>query len=207
MKTIAVIGANGRSGQTFVRAALSAGYHIRGGAHGSSSLFYHDNLEIITIDSTKAKDIAKLIKGCDAVVSLIGHGKNSPDNLLADTMKVLATEMPKAGITKLVSLTGTGVRFDGDHITLGDRLIHVLLKIAMPKILKDGRAHAEVLKNSTLDWTIIRALVLTTGSQTAFTLKTHGPAKFLCPRENIAAGILQILKTTEWNQKAPIVSK
>ncbi len=207
MKVIAVIGANGRSGQAFVHNALEAGHHIRGGIHSDVLLQPHKNLEVVKVDSTNPSDIAKLIKGCDAVVSLIGHGKGTPDNLIAETMRVLSTEMPKANIMQLVSLTGTGVRFDGDHITIGDRLIHILLKLLMPKVLKDGCAHAEVLKNSSLDWTIIRALVLTTGQRTAFTLKPHGPAKFLCPRENIASGILEILGSDTWTKKAPIVSR
>src|ERR1700681_4929926 len=100
---IAVIAANGRSGQAFVEVALAAGHTVRGGVRNSSHLIPHANLEVVSCDATKTHDIRKLCSGQEAVVSLIGHVRHSaPDVQTIATQRTIEV-MHQLGIMRYVS--------------------------------------------------------------------------------------------------------
>lgn len=204
---VAVIAANGRSGSVFVKEALAAGHTVRAGVYGQHSLPEHEKLEVLQCDATKPEDLTKLLAGCDTVASFIGHGKKSPAHVQTDAISLAIKTANKLGIKRIISLTGTGVRFPGDKITLIDRFLNFGIARVDPKRIKDGKDHVEVLKQSSLDWTIVRVLKLSNGTAGAFTLKIHGPAKLLTPREEVAKACLEALESEAYIKTAPVIGK
>lgn len=204
---IAVIAANGRSGAAFVRAALEAGHTIKAGVHKGHAFAAHPALTVLECDATSSEDVARLIKDQDAVVSFIGHVKGSPAHVQTDAMRVLSAQMKLQGIKRLVSLTGTGVRFAGDKITLIDRILNLSIGIIDPARIQDGKDHVEVLKGSELNWTVIRVLKLQNIPAKAFSLKAHGPTKVVVGREEVALAVLRVLNETSFIKEAPIISR
>lgn len=204
---IAVIAANGRSGKAFVEHALAAGHTIRAGIHAVNTLHPHKNLTTAVCDATKPEDVAKLIAGQDAVVSFIGHIKGSPDSVQTDTMRVLVQAMKTQNIRRIISLTGTGVRFPGDRITLIDRVLNAAIAIIDPKRIADGKNHVKVLQESALDWTILRVLKLQNTKPKPFMLKAHGPTKLFVSRDDVARAALQVLENNSFIHETPILSK
>lgn len=203
---IAVIAANGRSGKAFVAEALAAGHTIRAGVHGSSDLPSDERLTVLSCDATKAEDLQALLEGQDAVVSFIGHVKGSPANVQTDAMKVLVRVMDTIGVKRVVSLTGTGVRFPGDRISLVDRVLNLAVSVIDPARVKDGRDHVEVLKQSAQDWTVLRVLKLENIPPKPFTLREHGPTKWVVSRQDVAKAALQVLEDASFVRQAPILS-
>ena len=206
MKTIAVIGAGGKSGRMFVKAALAAGYTVKAGVHRHNPFNPQEQLAVFTIDATKSEDIAALFHGCNAVVSLIGHTKGSPKRVQTEAMKIVIAEMKKQSISKVISLTGTGVRFPGDTISIADRMMNAPVALIDPNRIQDGIEHAKILKNSGLDWTIVRVLKLTNQTPLQFSLTSGGPGKLFVPRAEVANAILIILDSNDYSQKAPVIS-
>lgn len=204
---IAVIAANGRSGQAFVKQALAAGHTVRGGILGKSTLEPHERLVTVECDATRQSDLQNLIHGVDAVVSLIGHVKGSTPHVQTDAIATLVIVMKQEKISRVVSLTGTGVRFKGDHITLADRVLNFGVGIAIATRVNDGIDHATVLQESGIDWTIIRVLKLRDIPKKPFTLREHGPTKPYVGREEVASAILEVLEQKSFIQKAPIIGK
>ena len=135
---LAVIAANGRSGKIFVEHALAAGHSVRAGIHHANSLSPHAQLEVIPCDATSVDDLTKLLKDQDAAVSFIGHVKGSPPHVQTDAMQALVSVMRTRGVTRVISLTGTGVRFPGDKISMIDRLLNLSISIIDPARVKDG---------------------------------------------------------------------
>jgi len=205
-KCIAVLGANGRSGREFVLAALAAGYTVRAGVHGGS-IEPKKGLNVIDCDATNQADLPRLLNGADFVVSLIGHVPGSPKEVQTNAIKTIIQAMRTKNLTRIVSLTGTGVRFPGDRPSLIDRLANFSIKIIDPNRVKDGISHAKVLQSSQLNWTIVRVLKLTNGPASELRLTSGGPAKQLTSRAEVAQAILRILEDPEFYQKAPVISK
>lgn len=203
---IAVIAANGRSGKAFVEQALAVGHSIRAGVHKGNTLTSHPQLTIIECDATNHADVEKLIQGQDAVVSFIGHVKGSPAQVQTDAMRVIVAAMQHQGITRLVSLTGTGVRFPGDHISLVDRFLNAGISIIDSQRIQDGKDHVAVLQQTDLDWTVIRVLKLQNITPKPFSLKINGPTKWMVGREEVAQAVLQVLEQNSFIKSAPIIS-
>lgn len=204
---IAVIAANGRSGQAFVHKALSAGHTIRGGILGKSFLPEHPNLTTVSCDATDPEQVKALINSCDAVVSLIGHVKGSPAHVQTQAISTILDCMKSLEITRIVSLTGTGVRFPGDKITLLDKFLNLSINIVDPNRVKDGIDHVKLLEHSDTDWTVIRVLKLQNVAEKPFTLRENGPTKPYVGRDEVASAILQVLEQNSFVQKSPIISK
>lgn len=203
---IAVIAAQGRSGQIFVKEALAAGHSVVAGVRGESPFTLHDNLEIRQCDATNLEDVTRLIQGSDAVVSLIGHVKGAPGDIQTRAIKTIITAMNDAGLKRLVSLTGTGARVKGDTPSFIDRVLTLSIRIIDPKRVVDGRLHLEVLRMSDLDFTILRVLKLTNGNAGSFTLTPHGPGKMFVPRQEVARAILEVLENNTFARQFPVIS-
>jgi putative NADH-flavin reductase len=203
---IAVIGANGKTGQIFVNEAVQRGYEVRAGVFHENSFKKSDYIEVVQCDATKLEDVEKLISGCDVVVSLIGHVKGSPAFLQTSSTANILSAMKKHNMSRVLSLTGTGVRMAGDKPSLVDKMLNIAVKIADPERIIDGIAHADVLRESDLDWTLLRVLKLTELPMHKYSLSPGGPARLLVSRHAVADALLKIIEEKSFKKQAPVVS-
>lgn len=203
---IAVVAANGRSGAAFVAAALKAGHYVRAGIHGGHEFSASESLEVMTCDATDLESVTKLIKGCDAVVSLIGHTKISPAYVQSTATTIILSAMDIEKVSKVVSLTGTGARMPGDTPNLIDILLNMAVRFIDKRRVIDGITHLEIFRKSSVDWTVVRVLKLTNGATRPFHLTANGPAELWSSRKEVAEAILYILESGEYARQAPILS-
>ncbi len=204
---IAVIAASGRTGQAFVETALIAGHSIRAGVRGKSHLKPHPNLMVVECDATNEVQLKNLLLGQDAAASFIGHVKGSEPNVQTLAIQKVVDVMTGLGVKRLVSLTGTGVRFSGDKISLIDRFLNMSIGIIDPARVKDGKNHVGILKASGLDWTVIRVLKLQNVSPKPFELREHGPTKWYVGRQEVAQAVLRVLEQRSFIKQSPIIGR
>jgi putative NADH-flavin reductase len=202
---IAVLAAGGRSGREVVRELLGAGHTVVAGVRQNHHFEMHPSLEIQTCDGTALDDVKRLIRGCDAVVSVIGHRRGSRADVQTATTMNIVRVARHAGLSRVVSLTGTGVRFAGDRVDRIDRFLNLAIRLIDPQRIQDGLDHAEILKASGLDWTLVRVLKLTSGRPGQFQLLPHGPGKLLVPRAEVALAIRSVLENNSHIRQAPIL--
>lgn len=203
---IAVIAANGKSGQAFVHAALAAGHEVVAGVHRSNPFTDQNSLTVKTCDATDLASVSELIEGCDAVVNLIGHVKGSPATVQTDATKVIASTMEQQKIKRYIGLTGTAVRMMGDRITLIDRMMNAAITVIDPKRIKDGKNHISALQAGQLDWTIVRVLKLTDNKPGSYYLSDSGPVKTFTSRKEVGQVIVSLLEHGSYIRKLPIIS-
>lgn len=204
---IAVIGANGKTGRVFVNEAVQRGHTVHAGVYRHNYFTDSDYIKVIKCDAMVLSEVEKLIKGCDAVVSLIGHSRGSPEFLQTTATANILSAMSRYGMKRFVSLTGTAVRAKGDKITLSDRVLTILVMLVDSARVRDGRAHAELIKKSKLDWTILRVQKLANLPQHRLHLSKHGPARPIVSRVSASAGIIDILVEDIYKKSMPIVSR
>ena len=109
------------------------------------------------------KDVERAVAGTGAVLSALGHTKTSSKDVLTEGTKNIVAAMNEHGVRRLVSLTGAGVRDPKDEPKLVDRRIGSLLKLLQRDPLEDAMAQARVIRESDLEWVIVRAPVLNEG--------------------------------------------
>jgi putative NADH-flavin reductase len=163
MKQIALLGATGGMGNEFLKQALAEGYRVKALVRNLDKIkIDHPNLELIEGDVLQEDDVRTLIQDCEVVASLFGHVKNSPEWLQTTGTKNILAAMKSEKVNKIISLSGGGLPFpEKDQPKFIDKMIRTIMKIAVPKILNDAIAHAELLKKSNTNWIIVRGPRLT----------------------------------------------
>jgi putative NADH-flavin reductase len=165
---IVVFGATGKTGHHLAAQALSAGHEVRAFVRDASRLpVRHESLQIVEGDVLDATRVEQAVSNTDAVLSILGHTKTSTNDVQTVGMENIVGAMKKNGVSRLVSLTGAGVRDEKDRPKLIDRVFRLLLKLLQRDVLEDAENHAEVIRESGLDWVIVRAPQLTDGPRTS----------------------------------------
>jgi len=160
--TLALFGATGRTGKRVLVKALAAGYRVRVLVRDPARLDVEsDRLEVVTGDVTDPKAVAETVAGSQAVLSLFGHVKGSPKTLQSDGTRAIVEAMKAHGVSRIVTLSGGGLRAPGDKPKAPDTIIRFLLKTMAAHVLADAESHLDELTRSGLDWTVVRAPRLT----------------------------------------------
>lgn len=202
---IAVIGACGRTGKIVCQQALKRGHKVNGLSRDKCGNL---GIDFVIGDGLNETDVAKAIKGCDAVISVVGHIKLKEVNTQTRVIKNVIYAMDKHGVKRVVSLTGSGVRIAGDNVSLTDRALNVPLKMVDKSRVTDGINHYHALKRSDLDWTVLRVLKLTNQNKTEdYLLTSGGPAKTTISRKTAAKILVDIAEDNQWIKAAPVVTK
>lgn len=160
-KTIAVLGLSGRTGQILGKMLLDKKYKIKALVRNSNRLkISHPNLEIFEGNVENVYDLEKLTTNADAVVSVMGYSKNSPDFFQTKCIKKIIPLLEKSNCKKLILLTGSGVPFDNDVNTMGNKFLSFIIKKIAKIRFQDGVLQVEELKKSSLNWTVFRCPLL-----------------------------------------------
>ena len=159
--TIALFGATGKTGRRVLARLLGAGYSVRALARTPARLGVVGGLTVITGDVLDPDAVAETILGSDAVVSVFGQVKGSPLWVQTDGTRLIVEQMQAQGLTRIVSLSGGGLRDPHDRPKAADHVIRFLLKTLSGRVLADAEGHLRVLEQSGLDWTVVRGPRLT----------------------------------------------
>ena len=162
MTTIALFGATGKTGRRVLDRALAAGYGVRALVRAPERLKReHPNLTVIRGDVLDSSAVAEVVAGADVVLSLFGQVKGSSRTLQTDGTRVIVEAMKAAGVNRIVTLSGGGLRDPQDRPKVADHVIRFLLKTLSGNVLADAEGHLQVLRASGLDWTVVRGPRLT----------------------------------------------
>ena len=213
MKTLAVFGATGKSGLLFVEKALEKGYAVKALLrHPEKLQLDQKRLTKIKGDILDPEDVDKTISETDAVINLSGHVKDSPPNMQTVSIQHIIGTMKKHDIKRLVQLSGAGVRDEEkDNPKLIDKLVVFVMKHLAGKqtrnILEDGVRMVELIRNSGLEWTVVRAPRLTQEpAKASFHVGYVGQFKGITlTREDLADFILQVYEENSHIHDMPVV--
>jgi len=209
MKTLALFGITGRTGLPLAEMLLQAGYKVKALARNPDKLtLQHPNLTVVRGDVLQYEDVRRTVEGTDAVVSVIGPTKDSPPLMQTNGTRNIIKAMEAGGIRRIISMTGGGVPAAPDQPKTPDKLIRLIMRLVAKKVLEDGTQHAEVLKGSRLDWTIVRGPRLTNGPLThKYRVGWVGVnASTSASRKDIAHFITQELQEGKFVRQMPFIS-
>jgi putative NADH-flavin reductase len=164
---IAIFGATGKVGRHLLDQALERGDEVTAFVRDTSRLSTqrHERLKVVQGDVLDPRDVEQAVVGTDAVLSALGHTKTSSKDVLTEGIKNIVAAMNKHGVRRLVTLTGAGVRDPKDEPKVVDRVIGLLLKLLQRDLLEDSIGQVRVIKESGLEWVIVRAPVLNEGEK------------------------------------------
>ena len=204
-----VFGASGKLGLKIVEQALTGGHRVRAFVRTPSKItMQHPYLTLFQGDSMDAGAVSKALAEQDAVISALGPERPPIPEMMEKSARNIVTAMKEHGMYRLVSTTGAGVWQQNDQPKAIDYLIAILLNIFAKEVLRDSAANVEVIKASSLDWTIVRFPRLTDGPRTGKYrvgyINRESSSRFA--RADGADFILKELTEKKWVRRAPLVS-
>jgi putative NADH-flavin reductase len=204
-----ILGGSGRTGKPLIEQALAAGNSVQTLVRNPAKLsISHPQLKIIKGDSTDSRALKAALQDTQAVLSVMGPVKGSPIDLLLATYSSLITVMEESGIRRLIVLTGAGVQAQEDRPKLIDRIFRLLLQTTAGAVLHDSEQGIARIRESNLDWTIVRAPRLTDGALTGrYRIGYVGPdSGTQISRADVAEFMLRQLTDAQWLHKMPMIS-
>jgi putative NADH-flavin reductase len=192
---IVVCGATGRTGRELVRVALERGHFVTALAHDvHGDLTPAERLTIAYGDVLVRETLWSVVNGADAVLWAVGPSSGDRSNLLGPGIANVAAAMRSAGVRRVVALSSSSV---GDR--KGDPWWRRLFGRPTRAATVDDHRHMEVaLRQSGLDWTIVRATQLLDGPSRGHCRVGPGyslPGRTGVARADVAAVMLDQLDT------------
>lgn len=166
MAKVLVIGASKGIGLESVKRALAAGHHVRALARGADKIaLNHAELEKVKGDALNEDDVAAALDGIDVVIQALGIAPGpqmitGPITLFSEATAILVPAMETAGVKRLLCVTGFGA---GDSETRIGCLQRLPFRLFLGQAYDDKSIQESLIKESDLDWTIVRPVVLTKG--------------------------------------------
>ena len=205
---VAVIGASGRSGRATVIRALGAGHEVVAVVRTAASAPAG-----ATVTVADARDVAALtaaVTGADAVITTLGHVKDSGDTtILHDGVVALMAAMSATGIGRLVAVSAAGAYVQGD-----DPLSRYIAKPLVARLFggafADTRLMEGAIRASDLDWRILRPSRLVAGtSGTTYragvdtAVKWHYNTRF----DTVGRAAVDALTAPAWSRHAVFITE
>jgi uncharacterized protein YbjT (DUF2867 family) len=155
-------------------------------------------------DATDTATMRDAVRGQDAVCLCIGMGpRMKPVTAFSDAARAAIAAMREEGVRRILCVTGIGAGDSRGHGGfLYDRLFQPLL---LGRIYADKDRQEALLRESGLDWTIVRPGFLNneppSGRWRAVTDMAGIRAHYV-PRADVAAFLLQALEDGSWLRQA-----
>lgn len=209
---LAIFGGTGTSGLLTIKKALSEGHDVIAYARKPEKItFQHQNLLIVKGELSEYDKIEKVIADCDAVIGLLGPTGTAKATLNANGYKNIINAMKRNNKRRLIAVVSSSYSDPNDRFQFMVTVGVALLRVLVPSILRDIVAMGDLIRNSQLDWTMVRISAL---KNTPATGNPHigyaGDGKFNffeLSREDLAHLLVQQLNDSTYLQKAPAVSK
>ena len=206
---IAIFGATGGTGRQLLEQALEEGHSVTACVRDASKLedVTSSNLKIIQGDVLNENTVEEVVAGQDVVLSALGAGAKRT-TLREDGTREIVKAMEKKGIKRLITLSSLGVGDSRKNLDFFTKFIVVDLFLRHP--FADHERQEKVVRESDLDWTIVRPPHLVKGSRTGE--YQHGFAtdyrniKAKISRGDVADFMLNQISNDTYVRKSPGVS-
>jgi len=159
---IMVIGANGGIGRQTVEYALASGHKVTALLRTPAKLhLVHPNLEIVKGDVRLPGTFEQYLENNDAVISALGDGMNKPTTLYSEGNASLLKSMKKMGARRAFFISASAIEVS----PLQPFFIRLATKYIVQKLFRHGyadqRIMEKIIKESGINWTIVRPPRLT----------------------------------------------
>ena len=158
---ILVLGATGGTGRWLVTRALDQGYDVTALVRNPASLkFKHERLKVVKGDVGNQAALTEAMVGSGAVISTLGKGLklrdlveiNKPVNFYSGSAKQIIETMEKSKVKRFIGLTSMATNPNPIKTSVSNKMFFYVLKEAF----LDMRRMEEIVRASSLDWTIVR---------------------------------------------------
>lgn len=202
-----ILGASGLTGHQLVKQALEKSHQVTAIVRDPAKLnVSHQNLTVVTGDVLDEQALTNSLRGKDAVLSALGKGKSfKSSDLMTKSVTNLIYGMKTTNVSRLILLSAFGV---GETFKDTNFIQKFFFKTFLKNIYSDKAKADSLLRQSSLDWTLVYPVVLTNGPSTSSykvgdVLPMKGMPKI--SRANVADFMLQQLSDNTYLRRIAVL--
>ena len=202
-----IFGSTGSIGRQLVKQALDRGHIVTAFARDPSKLdIKHENLKVVQGDALDLPSVEQAVQGQDAVLCSLGAG--SKGTVRSEGTKNIVGAMEKSGVRRFICQSTLGIGDSWDNLNFLWK--YIMFRGLLRQAYADHVSQEDYVRQSHLDWTIVRPGAFTDGHLTG--KYRHGfPAsdkttKLKISRADVADFMLKQLTDNMYLHKTPGLS-
>jgi putative NADH-flavin reductase len=204
---VAIFGATGSVGRLIVQQALAEGHRVTAFARDPAKLgLQHAHLGVVQGDALDPVAVEKAVRGQDAVICALGAGAKGA--IRSEGTRNIVRAMEAAGVRRLICQSTLGAGESRENLNFFWK--HVMFGLLLRRAYADHVAQEAHVRQSRLDWTIVRPGAFTDGPRTG--TYQHGfPASHKAithkiSRPDVAEFVVRQLADRAYLHKTPALS-
>ncbi|MGV3560078.1 NAD(P)-dependent oxidoreductase [Larkinella arboricola] len=203
-----IFGSTGSVGRQIVAQALAQGQTVTAFARHPAALqpLQHTRLTLHQGDVLNLAAVEQAVKGHDAVLCALGAGRKG--TVRSEGTKNIIRAMEQTGVKRLICQTTLGAGDSKGNLNFFWK--YVMFGFLLKEAMKDHELQEQYVRQSKLDWTIVRPAAFTDGAVTGkyrHGFASDAPALTLkISRADVADFLLKQLTTDEYLKKTPGLS-
>lgn len=201
-----IFGATGSIGGELVKQALEQGHAVTAFARNLAKLdIQHQNLKLFQGDVTDITAVEKAVQGQDAVLCSLGSGTQTKGTVRSEGTRNIIQAMEKVGVRRFICQTTLGIGESQGNLNFFWK--YVMFGFLLRQVFADHVKQEEYVKQSHLDWTIVRPSAFVDGNHTG--VYRHGfpgtdkTTKLVISRADVADFMLRQLTDNSYLHKTP----
>lgn len=208
MKLI-ILGASGLTGRELIKQTLAAGYEVTAFVRDRKKVdIENSQLTIVEGDILDRTSLEAAIPGHEAVLSALGSPGLGKTTDLSDGIANIVGVMERLGPRRLIFESSVGVGDSKGHVTWFAK--YIFIPFVIKNVLADKEIQERIIKESSLDWTIVRPGGLTNGPKSGKyrfgdEIDEERPATRIS-RADVAEFMLRQLSDDSYLMKTPGIS-
>ena len=162
--------------------------------------------------------MSRAVEGQGAVLVALGPRPGEDPRLLTVALRHVVDAMTRAGVARLLVVSGAGIRVAGDRKPAADRAISALGRVVDGDDVEAKEAQLALLQGTTLDWTVVRPPRLAADDDGAGAAGAPAPRPLVAdphelrggrrlPHGELAAWMLDELEARRWVRQAVFVGR
>ncbi|MCP4166963.1 MAG: SDR family oxidoreductase [Chloroflexi bacterium] len=204
---LAIFGATGKTGIELVKQALDQGHAVTAFVRDPTRLAIEDDrLGLVTGDVLDAAAVSQAIQGQDAAICALGAGSSLKKTTIRTTGTInIILGMKEHDVKRLLAVTAMGVGDSWNTLSLVNKFFFATL---LKNSRNDHETQEAAVKESGLDWTIVRPSGLTDTPRTGvYDVGGHISAKTSrIARADVADLVLKEVEENAWVSKAVTIT-
>jgi len=208
---ILIFGATGRTGKIVAKEALKRNHKVNAVVRNKNKM---DLSEVECFEGlpTDIEIVKKSLVGVDAIVCCLNIVRKSdfpwakilsPPTLISDSINVIVKAMEELNVNRIVSMSTWGV---GDTYNQVNIIFKLLLKYSNLWVtFSDHTKQEELLKQSNLNWTIVRPVLLNDNENSSYTVAEDRPLSKGISRSAVAKFIVDSIENSSFIKETPTI--
>ena len=205
---IIIFGATGGTGRALLQQALDRGHRVTAFVRDPARLSrQHARLTVAIGDVLQPDTLPPALQGQDAVLCALGRNPFVNEPVCSAGTRNVLNEMTRQGIRPIIVETAMGV---SDSFQQSGLFQKFLFQTLLRSYYADKKIQERYVRESNLDWTIVRPVRLTNGPltdtlQASTTVQFQGFDAPSVSRADVARFMLDQLDTPTFRHQCPIL--